>query len=203
MHRQPAATWRVGLTGGIGSGKSTVACLLANRGADIIDADALSRAATSPGGSAIPAIRERFGADFIAKDGGMDRTRMRDHVFAHPDERQSLEHIVHPLVAQAVQMRIDASPAHCLVFDIPLLVESGRWRGQLDHILVIDCSPTTQMQRVQQRNGWAPEQVEAVMATQSPRLQRMAAADSVLVNDGRDLDELESLVAQWACQFGL
>ena len=203
MRPEAVTPWRVGLTGGIGSGKSTVARLLKARGADIIDADAISRATTLPGGSAIPAIHDCFGPGFIAEDGGMDRSRMRDHVFKHPDERASLEHIIHPLVAQEVQQRIGSSSARCLVFDIPLLVESRRWRAQLDHILVIDCSPATQIQRVQQRNGWPPEQVEAVMASQSPRLQRSAAADSILLNDGQDMDALESLVSQWACQFGL
>ena len=198
-----ARHWRIGLTGGIGSGKSTVAGLLEARGADIIDADAISRATTGPDGRAMPAIHARFGAAFVASDGSLDREKMRARLFENAQYKQALESIVHPLVAEEIQRRIRVSSADCLVFDIPLLVESGHWRRQLDHILVVDCSTNTQIRRVQRRNGWRRDQVEAVIASQSPRLTRVAAADTVLLNDVEDMKALEDLVARCAHQFGL
>lgn len=198
-----APVWRVGLTGGIGSGKSTVAGFLGNRGAEIVDADAISRETTQAGGRAIPHIRARFGPGYIALDGSMNREMMRARVFEHPQERQVLESIIHPLVSEEVRRRIESSTATCLVFDIPLLVESPHWRKQLDHIMVVDCSVHTQMRRVQQRNRWGREQVEAVISNQCSRLTRLAAADTVLLNEGDDLKALEVLVARCAHQFGL
>ena len=130
---------RIGLTGGIGSGKSTVAQMLVARGAYLIDADAIARAVTLPGGAAIAPIAASFGAEYIAADGSLDRARMRQHVFAHPEAKQQIEAIIHPLVAQEgqrlAQLGIDAG-AVALIYDIPLLVESGRWRKQLDAVWV-------------------------------------------------------------------
>lgn len=198
-----APPWRIGLTGGIGSGKSTVAEMLGLRGADVIDADAISRATTEAGGLAMPAIGAQFGPDFVALDGSMDREKMRAQVFGRAQDRQLLESIIHPLVAQEIQRRIQASTASCLVFDIPLLVESSHWRRQLDHILVIDCSEDTQIRRVQRRNAWHRGQVESVISSQCSRLKRLAAADTALLNDGEDIKALEVLVARCAHQFGL
>ena len=193
----------IGLTGGIGSGKSTVASFLAASGADIIDADAISRSTTGPGGRAMSAIGAHFGSDFVAQDGSLDREKMRARVFEQVQDKLVLESIVHPLVAQEIQRRIMTSPAHCLVFDIPLLVESSHWRAQLDRIVVVDCSASTQIRRVERRNGWHRTQIEAVISNQCTRLQRLAVADTVLLNDIDDLNVLEGLVAQSAHQFGL
>ena len=197
------AAFRLGLTGGIGSGKSTLARLLQARGADVIDADAISRRSTEAGGSAMPAIAEAFGADFVDADGALDRQRMRDHVFAEPAERQALERIVHPLVGAEIRRLANASTSACLVFDVPLLVESPRWRPQLDRILVVDCSPATQVRRVRARSGWEAAAVEAVMRNQSPRAVRLCAADVVVFNDVDDLALLEQAAAALAERFGL
>lgn len=195
--------WRIGLTGGIGSGKSTVAGMLQRAGAEIIDADALARATTQAGGTAITAIEASFGPSFIVGDGSLDRDRMRAHVFTHPDARQELEQIVHPLVAQGIRERVERSIASCLVFDVPLLIESPRWRVQLDHVLVVDCTEETQIRRVQRRNGWERHQVEAVIHSQSRRWRRLAAADTVIVNESEGLLPLQHLVAQHLPDFGL
>lgn len=198
------AQWRLGLTGGIGSGKSTVASVLQQQGAVLIDADAISRASTQSNGSAIAPIRREFGPDFIDATGALDRQRMREHVFRHPEARQQLETIVHPLVGQEIQRQLEAArPAACVVLDIPLLVESPRWRPQLDRVIVVDCSEATQRARVHQRNAWDDDTIEAVMRTQSPRLQRLAAADLVVHNDGHDLVQLRALVLQLGARFGL
>ncbi|MFM6985844.1 MAG: dephospho-CoA kinase [Hydrogenophaga sp.] len=196
---------RLGLTGGIGSGKSTVAALLQAHGATVIDADAIARACTLPGGAAMPAIAVTFGAAFVAPDGGLDRNRMRAHVFAQPDARTRLEEIVHPLVGQAIARQADAvqGTATCVVFDIPLLVESPRWRPQLDRILVIDCSRETQIRRVMARNGWPRSTVESVLDSQCPRQHRLAAADIVLFNDAEDLQQLRNEVLRLVQRFGL
>ncbi|WP_137917851.1 dephospho-CoA kinase [Hydrogenophaga sp. 2FB] len=195
--------FRLGLTGGIGSGKSTLAHLLQAQGADVIDADAISRRSTEAGGSAMPAIAQTFGADFIAADGALDRQRMRDHVFAVPQARQTLERIVHPLVGAEIRRQAMASRSACLVFDVPLLVESPRWRPQLDRVVVVDCTPATQVRRVQTRNGWEVAAIESVMRSQSPRIARLSAADLVVFNDEDDLGLLEQAASALAKQFGL
>ena len=142
---------RIGLTGGIGSGKSTVLAMLQALGAVPVDADAISRATTAAGGAAIPAIARQFGPEFVAADGALDRARMRQRAYAQPESRRALERIIHPLVAAEITRQVaaaQAAGARCIVFDIPLLVESGRWRAQLDRMLVVDCAPDTQVARV-------------------------------------------------------
>nr|WP_315430026.1 dephospho-CoA kinase [uncultured Albidiferax sp.] len=197
---------RIGLTGGIGSGKSMVAQMLQDLGATVIDADAISRAATAAGGSAIEAIRTAFGTQFITPDGAMDRDRMRALAFSEPDAKKRLEAIVHPLVGQAIEAQFHAAQAagaRCVVFDIPLLVESGHWRHRLDQILVVDCLVDTQVTRVLARNGLDEATVRKVIQTQASRAERLAIADRVIFNDGLTLDQLRTEVHQIAPHFGL
>ena len=199
--------WRIGLTGGIGSGKSTVAGMLAALGAAVIDADAISRSVTAAGGRAIEPIRAQFGDAMIGADGAMDRQAMRAQVFSDPAARQRLEAIIHPLVATITQEQTQAALARgasCLVFDVPLLVESGkRWRQQVDRVWVVDCEPATQRERVMARSGLAANEVDRIMAQQATRGQRLACADLVIFNQGLSLSELEAEVAQVAADFGL
>jgi len=198
--------WRIGLTGGIGSGKSTAAKVLAQLGAAVIDADAWARSVTAPGGTAIAPLRAAFGEAVLDAQGGLDRQRMRELAFSDPQVKTQLEAIVHPLVKQAIDQQAQsalAAGARVLVFDIPLLVESGRWRSQVDGVLVIDCSNDTQIARVQARNGWPREQILAVIQAQATREQRQAAADWLILNDGLGLDVFEAEVAQLAQQWGL
>lgn len=197
---------RVGLTGGIGSGKSTVLQMLAGLGAATIDADAISRSVTAAGGAALPAIAQRFGDAFIAADGGLDRGRMRQHAYADPQARRQLEAIIHPLVGQESARQVQAAQEagrRCVVFDIPLLVESGRWRQQVDRILVVDCLPETQVARVASRSGLQPDEVRAIIAAQAVRGQRLAAADIVVFNEGLTLAGLQVEVSRAAQAFGL
>ena len=190
--------FRIGLTGGIGSGKSTVGQMLHERGAAVIDADVIARNLTAPHGAAMSAIWQTFGADFITSHGALDRERMRAHVFSHPEAKQALEAIIHPLVAQETQCQAQEAIAnghHTLVFDVPLLVESGaRWRAQVDRVLVVDCLEETQIQRVMARNGWKREAVQAVITAQASRAQKLAAADWVISNEGNSLDALRARV---------
>ena len=198
--------WRIGLTGGIGSGKSTAAKVLAQLGAAVIDADAWARSVTAPGGTAIAPLRAAFGEAVLDAQGGLDRQRMRELAFSDPQVQTQLEAIVHPLVKQAIDQQAQsalAAGARVLVFDIPLLVESGRWRSQVDGVLVIDCSNDTQIARVQARNGWPREQILAVIQAQATREQRHAAADWLILNDGLGLEAFEAEVAQLAQQWGL
>lgn len=197
---------RIGLTGGIGSGKSTVARLLVDAGAPLIDADAISRQVTAPGGAAIPLITRQFGPQAITPDGAMDRDAMRRLAFSDPASRRQLEAIIHPLVGletarQAEQALQAGNP--CIVFDIPLLVESGRWRQQLDRVLVVDCSEATQIRRVMARSGWTQEAVQKVIDGQASRAARRAAADVCIYNDGLSLDALGLIVRQISRRFGL
>jgi dephospho-CoA kinase len=197
---------RIGLTGGIGSGKSTVLAMLQRHGAAAIDADAISRATTAAGGAALPAIAQRFGPGFIGPDGALDRARMRELAYAHPESRKELEQIIHPLVGEEIGRQVDAAIAagrHCIVFDIPLLVESGRWRAQLDRVLVVDCEPQTQVARVTARSGLPADEVRAIIAAQAPRALRLAAADLVICNEALTLGDLAHEVEQAAHSFGL
>lgn len=195
------AVYRIGLTGGIGSGKSTVAQMLAQQGAAVIDADAISRSVTAAQGLALPQIEAEFGAAAIASDGALNRAFMRELIFQDPDARQRLEAIIHPLVAnltdrQALQAQACGVPV--LVFDVPLLVESGRWRPQVDAVLVVDCEEATQIARVMARSQLDRAAVEAIMAAQATRIQRRAAADWVIYNDGLDFEALrEEVLSIW------
>ncbi len=197
---------RIGLTGGIGSGKSTVSQMLQARGAAVIDADAIARSLTMPHGLAMPAIAHTFGADFITAEGSLDRERMRAHVFSHPEAKRALESIIHPLVAletqRQAQLATDAGHL-TLVFDVPLLVEAGaRWRPLVDRVLVVDCLPETQIQRVMSRNGLSREAIESIIAAQATRQQKLAAADWVINNDRISLDELQAQVSRLSIQTG-
>ena len=204
MSRKPL---RLGLTGGIGSGTSTVASILARAGAAVMDADAISRSLTQPGGRAIPAILAEFGETLISPDGAMDREAMRALVFSNPSSKRQLEAIVHPLVGQVLQEQSHAAVAAghaCLVYDVPLLVESGdRWRRQVDWVCVVDCEVETQIQRVMARNQLGRADIERIISQQASRQQRLACADAVIFNEGIDLAHLEHLVHEMMTRFGL
>jgi len=196
----------LGLTGGIGSGKSTVAGLLAARGAVVIDADALSRATTAAGGSAVPAIAAQFGTEFITSGGALDRERMRALVFQDPQARQRLEAIVHPLVQSATQAATVAARAaggRLVVYDVPLLVESGRWADRLDRVLVVDCEVDTQVARVIARNGLDEAAVRRIVASQAGREARRRAADFVLFNERITITQLDVAAASITRSMGL
>jgi dephospho-CoA kinase len=197
---------RVGLTGGIGSGKSTVLQMLVGQGATAIDADSISRSLTATGGAAIPALAQHFGARFVGADGALDRALMREQAYADPEARKALEAILHPLIGADIDRQVQAAQdagSSCLVFDVPLLVESGRWRQQLDQIAVVDCSVATQIARVVARSALQPREVEAIIAAQAPRMLRLAAADVVLCNEGITLAQLQQEVQRAAQRFGL
>jgi dephospho-CoA kinase len=194
----------IGLTGGIGSGKSTVAKILADAGVPLVDADALSRSLTQAGGGAMAAISQAFGGGMIAQDGSLNRDAMRALMLQDASAKSRLEGIIHPLVGQQINAQLakaQASGAALVVVDIPLLVEGGaRWRGRLDAVWVVDCLPATQIARVQARSGWSFAQIEAVMAVQASRVQRLACADAVIYNEGVGLaklkDQLLALLGQ-------
>jgi len=194
---------RVGLTGGIGSGKSTVAGFLREAGAAIIDTDAISRTLTAAGGIAMPAIANQFGADFVGADGALDRDRMRALAFSDPAAKRRLEAILHPLISAEAQAQSDAATAPLIVFDVPLLVESGRWRARAARVLVVDCPIETQIERVLRRPGWTRDRVAGAIEAQASREARRAAADAVLHNDDIPLvalrNEVLSLAERWGC----
>lgn len=184
----------VGLTGGIGSGKSTVADMFATRGARIIDTDLISHQLTQAGGQAIPAIRDRFGSDFIDATGALDRGKMRKHVFASHTEKQLLESILHPLIlAQTKQLAASATDAPYTVIVVPLLFESAHYAGWLDHVICVDCSEETQIARTLQRSKLDEQAVRAIMAQQLSRSARAHLANEVIHNDG-SLPDLEEQV---------
>lgn len=206
-HLHPSGIWRIGLTGGIGSGKSTVAGVLRELGAAVIDADAISRSVTAPGGEALAPIAQAFGAQMLLADGSLDRAAMRAQVFADPQARQRLETIIHPLVSRITQAQSESALAQghrVLVYDVPLLVEQlERWRPRVDRIWVVDCAPETQIRRVMARSGLAREEVERIIAQQASRAQRLACADIVTLNEGLDLSGLKTQVVKTAKMFGL
>jgi dephospho-CoA kinase len=191
---------RIGLTGGIGSGKSTVGTMLTALGAALIDTDLIARRLTIPGGAAIDAIRAAFGARFITAEGSLDRPAMRSAAFADAAVRGELEAILHPLIGVEVEREAASSGATvpALIFDVPLLVESGRWRARVDAVWVIDCSEAAQVRRVAARPGWSEAAARAVIGQQAPRAARRAAADAVIHNEGLSLEGLAAEVrALW------
>jgi dephospho-CoA kinase len=185
----------VGLTGGIGSGKSTVAELFAAQGAAVVDTDLIAHRLTASHGAAIPHIRTIFGDGYLTAEGAMDRQKMRAAVFADPAAKARLEAILHPLIRSETERAAAAARGPYLLFVVPLLVESGVWKQRVSRVLVVDCPEEVQIRRVMQRNGFSEEQVRAIMATQAPRALRLAAADDVIRNDGDDASALQAEVA--------
>jgi len=195
------AALRIGLTGGIGSGKSTVAALLVARGLHLVDADAIARELTQPGGAAIAPIAAAFGAQLIDVQGALDREAMRTLAFADGGAKARLESILHPLIADLTRARAAAAGDAAVVFDVPLLAESRQWRARVGRIVVVDCSEDTQAARVALRPGWTEAAARRVIAQQAPRARRRAIADAVIHNDGISPaaleSEVQSLLALW------
>ena len=188
----------VGLTGGIGSGKTAVSDLLAQMGAGIIDTDLIAHQITAPGGIAISPIQAKFGSEFIEPSGALDRAKMRALVFGSPDARKSLEEITHPLIRletlrQAKELADTGVPY--LVFVVPLLIESGSWLGQIDYLVVVDCPEETQIQRVMQRSNLSRTEVEGILNAQASRQDRLRLANTVIENQG-SLSDLKLAVEQ-------
>ncbi|HEY4081407.1 MAG TPA: dephospho-CoA kinase [Burkholderiaceae bacterium] len=196
---------RIGLTGGIGSGKSTVADFWVEAGATLVDTDAISRQLTAVGGAALPLIAAAFGAHMIDADGALDRAQMREQVFRDHEAKQRLEALLHPLITARAMSEADAATTALVVFDVPLLVESGRWRARVERLLVVDCEERTQIERVMQRSGgsWTREAVQAVIDQQASRTMRRASADAVIYNDGSTTlaqlrEQVQRLAADWS-----
>jgi len=185
----------VGLTGGIGSGKSTVAELFVELGAVLVDTDAIAHELTGPGGAAMPALRAEFGAGIAGADGALDRNAMRQRAFADPAAREKLEAILHPMIRRLSDERCRAAGAPYVILAVPLLVESGAYRERCNRIVVVDCPESLQIQRVMARNGLSAAEVEAIMAAQASRPQRLAVADDVVLNDA-DLSSLRDRVRE-------
>lgn len=188
--------FKIGLTGGIGSGKSTVTAMLEDYGITIIDADKISRASTGNGGAAIAAISAAFGPDMIDDHGALDRRKMRDLVFKQSAARAQLEAIVHPIVQEQMQRQADQADSPYIVYDIPLLIESiGRYRSQFKRICVVDCDEATQISRVQSRSQLAIDEIKRIMDNQASREQRLKHADDIISNgSGVDIAELQRQV---------
>ena len=184
----------IGVTGGIGSGKSSAAALFSELGAEVVDTDDIAHALTRPGGQAIPGIRAAFGATAIAADGSLDRAAMRERVFADPAQRKVLEGILHPVIRAEARRRVSGSGAPYVLLVVPLLLESAGYPDLVQRVLVIDCDESLQISRTMQRSGLTAEAVRAIMAAQLPRQERLARADDVLHNDG-DLAGLRAQVA--------
>ena len=176
----------VGLTGGIGSGKSTVANLFVALGAALVDTDALAHALTGPGGDAMPAIMNAFDPAAAGLDGALDRAWMRERAFSDPDERARLEAILHPMIRAAAGQALDHTAAPYTLLAVPLLSGSSGYRDRMDRILVVDCSCEGQIARVMQRSKLSREQVTAIIAAQATREQRLAMANDVIDNDGEE-----------------
>ena len=174
----------VGLTGGIGSGKSLVADQFAKLGTAVIDTDLIAHQLTGAEGAAMPAIREAFGDSFLTSEGALDRATMRTHVFSDPTARKRLESILHPMIATQTRAQAASATGDYLMFVVPLLTESGQWKTRVDRVLVVDCPESLQLSRVMQRNQLSAEAVQAIMATQATRTARLEIADDVISNDG-------------------
>lgn len=197
---------KLGLTGGIGSGKSTVAGMFAALGASVIDADQISHATTASNGAAIAKICAEFGTSFIKPDQSLDRDAMRGLAFKDASARKRLESIVHPLVGEEIASQTEIAlqrHAPCIIFDIPLLAESSHWRAKVDKIVVVDCPVAVQIQRVVARSGLPAAEVEHIISAQAPRPKRLRVADTVIFNSESSLDALRAQVAQLWQWLGL
>jgi len=188
--RQPFV---VGLTGGIGSGKSAVADHFVALGASLVDTDAIAHALTAAGGAAMPAIRDRFGEGALAADGSLDRAAMRALVFSRPEARKQLEAILHPLIRDESARQCLSAQGPYVILAVPLLVESGTYRERCDRVCVVDCPETLQIERVKIRNGLEEAQIRAIMTAQASRAERRAVADDVVDNSGT-LEQLRTQV---------
>ncbi|MBN3803742.1 dephospho-CoA kinase [Paraburkholderia sp. Ac-20336] len=184
----------VGLTGGIGSGKSTVANLFAARGVPLVDTDVIAHRITAPHGVAMPLIAAEFGTEFVAPDGSLDRARMRSLVFSDEAARKRLESITHPLIRAETEREQREAQGPYVIVVVPLLVESGTWKNRANRVLTVDCSVETQIARVMKRNGFSREQILVIIARQATREARLAAADDVIDNDNAPLEALEAQV---------
>lgn len=193
----------VGVTGGIGSGKTTAVKLFEALGASVVDTDAIAHALTQPGGAAIPAIRARFGAAYVQADGGLDRAAMRALAFSDAHARRDLEAILHPMIRAQSKAQVEAASGPYVLLVVPLLVESGSYRATVDRVLVIDCDEAQQVERVQRRSGLSEAQVRAIMASQATRAQRLQAADDVLRNDAGEGELAEQVRALHARYLSL
>lgn len=180
----------IGLTGGIGSGKTTVAGIFAALGASIVDTDAIAHELTGPHGNAMGAIRKEFGDKFVAADGSMDRKNMRDLVFLDDVARRKLESILHPPIRDEVDRRVRLSPGPYALVVVPLLLETGSYRDLIQRVLVVDCSERKQVARAIARGGLDEHTIGAIMAAQVSRPERLQKADDVIVNDG-DMQDLQ------------
>ena len=194
MSTAPLQPRAIGLTGGIGSGKSTVAAMLVDCGAHLVDTDAIALALTLPGGAAVPALRAEFGAAAITADGALDRAHMRTLVFADTAAKAQLEAILHPLIGQEAQRQALLAGERVVLYDVPLLTASSHWRVRVARVLVVDCSAAAQVARVTQRPGWTEAAARSVIAQQATRAARRAMADAVIHNDGLTLDQLQQQV---------
>ncbi len=174
----------IGLTGGIGSGKSTVADLFAAQGVTLVDTDLIAHALTGPGGAAMAPIQASFGSSVIAADGRLDRAAMRQIAFSDPKARQGLEAILHPMIRAQSDREVAAASGVYTLLVVPLMVESGKWRERVHRLLVVDCPREVQIDRVMQRSHLPREQIEAILAAQASREQRLAAADDIIDNAG-------------------
>lgn len=184
----------IGVTGGLGVGKTTVSRIFAQLGVPVIDTDEISRELTAVGGAALPALRKSFGGEVFTQDGRLDRPALRGRILADDDARQRLEDILHPLIrAEAARRLADVQAPYVLVV-VPLLVETGAYDKLLDRVLVVDCSEATQLQRALARGGWSEAEIRAMLAKQASRLDRLARADDVLDTDC-DLSELSARVS--------
>jgi dephospho-CoA kinase len=184
----------VGLTGGIGSGKSAAADEFARLGAAVVDTDLIAHRLTGPGGAALPAIQRLFGEGFVLPSGAMDRKRMRERVFADAAARKSLESVLHPLIREESERQIAAAAGTYVVHVVPLLVESGDFRRRVDRVLVVDCPEATQIARLRARSGLSGDEALAIVQSQASRAERLAAADDVIDNGGT-LEDLRRQVA--------
>jgi dephospho-CoA kinase len=184
----------VGLTGGIGSGKSTVADMFAVHGVPLVDADLIAHRVTASQGIAMPQIAAEFGTEFVAADGSLNRARMRTLVFSNESARKRLENITHPLIRAETEREQREARGPYVIIVVPLLVESGTWKTRVDRVLAVDCSVETQIARVMHRNGFDRDQVLAIIARQATREARLAAADDVIVNDNAPPEALTAQV---------